>query len=98
MPSVSWASLKTCEILDIAKSSLRRYLAGKRKIPEDVLGRALQFHMRSEFESIVVEWNKLGALGIIEENGVVDYGLALSNTNNSSRDECFKNAILWFVV
>jgi len=33
---------KACEVLNIAKSSMCRYLSGKRKIPGDVVKRALR--------------------------------------------------------
>jgi len=89
---------KACEALDIAKSSLHRYLSGERKIPADVVKRALRFLTKSEFESIVSEWDKLKALGIIKENGVVDYGLVLRILAIAARDEYLKNAILRFVV
>ena len=42
--------------------------------------------------------NKLKALGIIKENGTIDYGLALRILAIASKDEYLKNAILKFVV
>jgi len=89
---------KACEVLDIAKSSLHRYLSGERKIPGDVVKRALRYLSKEEFESIVTEWDKLKALGIIKENGAVDYGLVLRILAHAARDEYLKNAILQFVV
>jgi len=89
---------RTCEVLDIAKSSLHRYLTGERKIPEDVVKRALRFLTKSEFESIVTEWDKLKALGVVREDGVVDYGLVLRILAIAFKDEYLKNAILRFVV
>lgn len=32
---------------------------------------------KQDFESIVNEWDKLRALGVISDKGIVDYGLAL---------------------
>jgi len=87
-----------CEALDIAKSSLYRYLSGERKIPADVVKRALGFLTHSEFESIVSSWDKLKAFGIIREDGVVDYGLVLRILAVAAKDEYLKNAILRFVV
>jgi len=89
---------KACELLDIAKSSLHRYFTGERRIPSDVVKRALKFLTKSEFESIVSEWDKLRALGIIREDGVVDYGLVLRILAVAAKDEYLKNAILQFVV
>jgi len=90
---------KACEALDIAKSSLHRYLSGyRKKIPGDVVKRALKFLTKSEFESIVSEWDKLKVLGIVKEGGVVDYGVVLRILAVAARDEYLKNAILRFVV
>jgi len=89
---------KACEALDIAKSSLHRYLSGERKVPSDVVKRALRFLTKPEFESIVSEWDKLKALGIVRDDGVVDYGLVLRILAVAAKDEYLKNAILRFVV
>jgi hypothetical protein len=51
-----------------------------------------------EFESIVSDWGRLKALGVIRDDGVIDYGLALKILALASRDEYLKNAILRFVV
>ena len=90
-----------CSALGIAKPGLHRYLwylSGKRKIPSDVVKKALRHLEREEFESIVSEWDKLRALGVISDKGVVDYGLALKILGLASKDEYLKNAILKFVV
>jgi len=55
--------------LGVAKSSMHRYLSGERKIPNDVVMKALSFLTRSEFESIVGDWDRLRALGIVKEEG-----------------------------
>jgi len=68
---------ETCKVLGIAKSSLHRYLSGERKIPNDVIKKALKLMSKQDFESIVNEWDKLRALGVISDKGIVDYGLAL---------------------
>jgi len=86
------------EVLGIAKSSMHRYLSGERKIPSDVVKNALRFLTKSEFESIVGDWDKLRALGIVKEGGLVGYGLALKILALASKDEYLKNAILRFVV
>jgi hypothetical protein len=89
---------EACRALGIAKSSLHRYLSGERRVPNNVVRKALEFLTREEFESIVSDWDKLKALGLIDERGVVDYGLALKILGLASRDEYLKNAILRFVV
>ncbi|RLG86769.1 MAG: integrase [Thermoprotei archaeon] len=87
-----------CSALGIAKSSLHRYLSGKRKVPGDVVKKALRYLGKEEFESIVSSWDRLRALGVVRGDGVVDYGLALKILGIASRDEYLKNAILNFVV
>jgi len=87
-----------CEALGIAKSSLHRYLTGERRIPDDIVKRALQYLSKAEFESIVTDWDRLRALGVVREDGVVDYGLALKILVLAARDEYPKNVILSFVV
>jgi len=89
---------KACKALGIAKSSLHRYLSGERKIPGDVVKRALRFLSNSEFETIVSDWDKLKAFGIIKDGGIADYGLVLRILAIASKDEYLKNAILRFVV
>jgi len=76
---------KICELLGIAKSSLHRHLTGEEKIPGDVVRRALSFLTHSEFESIVGEWDKLRALGVVRGDGTVDYGVDLQDTRSSSQ-------------
>jgi hypothetical protein len=61
---------KTCEVPGIAKSSLHRYLAGERRVPDDVVRKALQHLTREEFESIASDWDKLRALGVVGDDGV----------------------------
>jgi len=68
------------------------------KIPNNVVMNALRFLTRSEFENIVGDWDKLKALEIVKEGGLVDYGLALKILALASKDEYLKNAILRFVV
>jgi len=77
---------------------LHRYLSGERRIPSDIVRNALRFLTRTEFESIISDWDKLKALGIVRENGVIDYGVALKILALASRDEYLRNAILRFVV
>jgi hypothetical protein len=89
---------ETCRALGIAKSSLHRYLSGERRIPDNVVRKALTFLDKSEFEEIVSDWDKLKVLGIVKEDGVVGYGLALKILALASKDEYLKNAILRFVV
>ncbi|GBF09531.1 integrase protein [Aeropyrum pernix] len=89
---------EACRVLGIAKSSLQRYLSGERQVPDNIVRRALKLLGKDEFESIVSDWDRLRALGVVREGGVADYGLALKILGLASRDEYLKNAIPQFVV
>ena len=68
---------ETCRVLSIAKSGLHRYLSGERRVPDEVARKALQFITRDESGSIVSDWDRLRALGVVGSDGTIDYGLAL---------------------
>jgi intergrase/recombinase len=89
---------KTVEILDIAKGSLHNYLNGLRKIPDDVIFKALQYLDEKEFNEIVAGIDRLKAVGIIREDGSIDYSLILQAVTLASKDEYLKQAILRFTV
>ncbi|MEM2261625.1 MAG: integrase [candidate division WOR-3 bacterium] len=84
--------------LGIAKGSLHNYLTGKRIIPSSVISRALQYLNEYEFNEVVSGFDRLKALGIIKEDGSVDYPLILQAIALASRDEYLKHALLKFVV
>ena len=58
----------------------------------------LKLLSREEFESLVAAREKLKALGILRDDGTVDYSLALEILAVAREDEYLKNAILGFVV
>jgi len=89
---------KTVEILDIAKGSLHNYLNGLRRIPDDVIFKALQYLDEKEFNEIVAGIDRLKAVGIIREDGSIDYSLILQAVALASKDEYLKQAILRFTV
>jgi intergrase/recombinase len=89
---------KTVEILDIAKGSLHNYLNGIRRIPDDVISKALQYLDEKEFNEIVAGIDRLKAVGIIREDGSIDYSLILQAVALASKDEYLKQAILRFTV
>jgi len=89
---------KTVEVLDIAKGSLHNYLNGLRKIPDDVISKALQYLDEKEFNEIVAGIDRLKAVGIIREDGSIDYSLILQAVALASKDEYLKQAILRFTV
>jgi intergrase/recombinase len=89
---------KTVEVLDIAKGSLHNYLNGLRRIPDDVILKALQYLDEKEFNEIVAGIDRLKAVGIIREDGSIDYSLILQAVALASKDEYLKQAILRFTV
>lgn len=84
--------------LGISDSSLSRYLRGERKIPDEVVRRALQHLGEEEFGQVVQGEERLRAVGIVRKDGSIDYGLALQLIALASGDEYLKQAILRFTV
>jgi intergrase/recombinase len=89
---------KTLEVLGIAKGSLHNYLNGIRKVPDNVVYRALQYLEEREFNEIIKGVDRLRATGIIREDGSVDYSLILQAIALATRDEYLKQALLRFTV
>ncbi len=85
------------EVLGVSRVTLWRYLSGKQEVPSDKL-LAKGLVSREEFERLVATGERLRALGILRDDGGVDYGLALEVLALAKRDEYLKNAILRFVV
>jgi DNA-binding transcriptional ArsR family regulator len=84
--------------LGISDSSLSRYLRAERRIPDEVVRRALQNLGEEEFKQIVQGEERLRAVGIVRKDGSIDYGLALQLIALASGDEYLKQAILRFTV
>jgi hypothetical protein len=89
---------KTLEALGIAKGSLYNYLHGVRRVPDNVVYRALQHLGESEFNEIVKGLDRLRAIGIIRVDGSIDYSLILQAIALATRDEYLKQALLKFTV
>ncbi|MEM1867698.1 MAG: hypothetical protein QXY83_02525 [Thermosphaera sp.] len=53
---------------------------------------------QTEFESLVSAKNRLRSLGIMRDNGTIDYSLVLEILSIARNDEYLKNAILRFVI
>jgi intergrase/recombinase len=86
------------EVLDISKGSMHNYLHGIRRIPDDVVYKALQYLEEKEFNEIVKGIERLKAVGIIKQDGSVDYSLILQAIAIASHDEYLKQALLRFAV
>jgi intergrase/recombinase len=77
---------------------MHNYLNGVRRIPDEVVSKALRYLDEKDFNEIVGGLERLRALGIIRSDGSVDYSLALQVLAMASRDEYVKQAILRFAV
>ncbi|MDT7890028.1 MAG: integrase [Desulfurococcales archaeon] len=86
------------EALGIARGSLFNYLHGIRRVPDDVIRKALHYLDEPEFNRIVQGFDRLRAVGIVREDGSIDYSLILQAVALASRDEYLKQAILRFAV
>jgi len=80
------------------KGPLHNYLNGLRKIPDEVISKALQYLNEKEFNEIVTGIYRLKAVGIIREDESIDYSLILQTLALASKDEYLKQAILRFTV
>jgi len=58
----------------------------------------LKLLKQTEFESLVSAKNRLRSLGIVRDDGTVDYSLVLEILSIARSDEYLKNAVLKFVV
>jgi intergrase/recombinase len=89
---------RALEVLGIARGSLYNYLHGVRRVPDDVVSKALQHLDEGEFNDIVGGLDRLRSIGILRVDGSVDYSLILQAVALASRDEYLKQAILRFAV
>jgi len=84
--------------LGISYSSFCRIRQRKQRVSDEVLKRILSFITKEEFERVLSAQERLKALGILRDDGSVDYGLVLEIIALASRDEYLKNVLLRFVV
>jgi hypothetical protein len=89
---------RALEALGISKGAMYNYLHGVRRVPDEVVYRALQHLEEGEFNEIVKGVNRLRAVGIIRGNGSIDYSLILQAMAFATRDEYLKQALLRFTV
>jgi len=89
---------RALEVLDISKGAMHNYLHGIRRVPDEVVYKALQFLEEREFNEIVRGVDRLRAVGIIRGDGSIDYSLILQAVALASRDEYLKQALLKFTV
>jgi intergrase/recombinase len=84
--------------LDVSRGAFSYYLRGLRKIPDEVVSRALRHLEEREFQEIVKGFDRLRAVGLVREDGSIDYSLASQVLALASRDEYLKQLMLRFVV
>jgi intergrase/recombinase len=84
--------------LEISKGALHNYLHGLRKVPDEVVSRALRHLEEGEFREAVKGIDRLRAVGAVREDGSIDYPLILQAIALATRDEYLKQAILRFCV
>ncbi len=91
---------RVLEALGVSRYTLNRYLNKRLEVPDERFLRLFSSGLvsRSEFESLVAASDRLRALGILGEDGGIDYGLALEVLALAKNDEYLKNAILRFVA
>jgi intergrase/recombinase len=84
--------------LDISRGALSYYLRGLRRVPDEVVSKALRYLEEREFQEIVKGVDRLRAVGLVRDDGSVDYSLASQVLALASRDEYLKQLMLRFVV
>ena len=89
---------RVMEEAGISRVILWRLLEKKSPVKPEYIKPLLKLLTREEFEDIVVAKDRLKALGIVRDDGTIDYSLALEILAMAKNDEYLKNAILRFVV
>jgi len=84
--------------LKVSRITMWRLLSRQVRVDDGKLRALLSLITQREFESLVSARDRLRALGILREDGSVDYGLALEVLALATRDEYLKQAILRFAV
>jgi hypothetical protein len=69
-------------------------LHGIRRVPDEVIEKALQYLTESEFREIAQGVELLKATGIVKEDGAIDYSLVLQLISLAMNNEYLKNAII----
>jgi intergrase/recombinase len=82
----------------VSRVTLWRLLERKSPVKPEYVKPLLKLLSREEFEKLVTARERLRALGIVRDDGTIDYSLALEILAIAKDDEYLKNAILRFVV
>jgi len=89
---------KVLEEAGISRVTLWRLLERISPVRPEYVKPLLKLLTREEFEGLVSVGERLKSLGILREDGIVDYQLALEVLALAKRDEYLRNALLRFVV
>jgi len=89
---------RVMELTGVSRVTLWRLLERKSPVKPEYVGPLLRLLSLQEFEELVAVGERLRSLGIVREDGAIDYSLALEILAIAKHDEYLKNAILRFVV
>ncbi|MEM4800408.1 MAG: hypothetical protein QXO61_03755, partial [Acidilobaceae archaeon] len=89
---------KVMEEAGISRVTLWRLLKRESPVKPEYIAPLLRLLTPSEFENLVSVGSRLRSLGLLKDDGTVDYGLVLEIVSMARNDEYLKNAILRFVV
>jgi len=89
---------KVLEETGISRVTLWRLLERVSPVKPEYVRPLLKLLTREEFESLVSVGERLRALGVVREDGTIDYQLALEVLALARRDEYLRSALLRFVV
>ncbi|MEM4488517.1 MAG: integrase, partial [Desulfurococcaceae archaeon] len=82
----------------ISRVTLWRLLNRVSPVDPEYIAPLLKLLKQTEFESLVSAKNRLRSLGIMRDDGTVDYSLVLEILSIARSDEYLKNAVLRFVI
>ncbi|MEM2196496.1 MAG: integrase, partial [Sulfolobales archaeon] len=89
---------KVMEEAGISRVTLWRLLNRVSPVDPEYVVPLLKLLTQTEFESLVSAKNRLRSLGIVRDDGTVDYSLVLEILSIARSDEYLKNAVLRFVI
>jgi len=86
------------EVLGVSRITMWRLLSRQARVDDGKLRALLSLITQREFESLISAKDRLKALGVLRDDGTVDYGLALEILAIARNDEYLKNALLRFIA
>jgi intergrase/recombinase len=89
---------RVLEETGVSRVTLWRLLERRSPVKSEYVKPLLKLLSREEFEELVSAREKLRALGVVRDDGTIDYGLALEILAIARDDEYLKNALLRFIV